>query len=355
MVTVTSIPEKYCGKCKQFKTATSEHFNRNRNNKDGLQNQCRDCQRNADKGRNKAEEHQRNANKKALHAQGMKQCSRCKEVKPFEDFYKGHSGSLTNRKSWCKKCYAEKMGWEWQPRQSFPTPPPNHKYCRRCGIVKPLEQFYDFPTTHNRDGKASYCIECLIEKGRSHRIRKGVKVRQKRADGLHECRVCHNLYPRTPEYFYRKGGFLNPLCKPCSSELGKTYGEKEAYKHRRRVSSNNRRARKLSLPDTFTFEEWQSCLEYFSHRCAVCGRENSKEHPIVQDHWIPIKQTENNPGTVATNIVPLCHTKVVGLNGCNNSKNYKHPFEWLVERFGVEEATRINDRIQAYFDYVRSK
>lgn len=117
---------------------------------------------------------------------------------------------------------------------------------------------------------------------------------------------------------------------------------------KRRTIDMRRRARKHQLPDTFTAEQWQSCLEYFNFCCAVCGaqlRDLFGEIEPHADHWIPISyQGDDNPGTVAENIVCLC-------NGCNHSKGAKMPLEWLREKFGTRKAAEIMSIIQTYFEW----
>jgi len=112
-------------------------------------------------------------------------------------------------------------------------------------------------------------------------------------------------------------------------------------------------ARKRGLPDDFTVDQWQRCLDYFNHCCAVCGRQMKDlfgTHTVAMDHWIPLSSPDC-PGTVAHNIVPLCH----GEGGCNNSKGAKIPETWLKKRFGGRKAKAIVARIEAYFDWLRQQ
>lgn len=115
----------------------------------------------------------------------------------------------------------------------------------------------------------------------------------------------------------------------------------------RRLQTVNRRAKRKALPDTFTVDQWQFALAYFNYCCAVCGRQlNSMLEDVTfsADHWIPLANAKC-PGTVATNMVPLCH----GAGGCNTSKNAQDPEAWLLRRFGKRRAKAISMRIQEYF------
>jgi DNA-directed RNA polymerase subunit RPC12/RpoP len=106
--------------------------------------------------------------------------------------------------------------------------------------------------------------------------------------------------------------------------------------------------RKQQLPNLLTPTDWERCLEYWGHRCAICGRPRGLWHTLAQDHWIPLTHPDC-PGTVATNILPLCH----GEGGCNNSKGKKEPVAWLRARLGSRRARGKLQEIRAYFLWMR--
>lgn len=109
-------------------------------------------------------------------------------------------------------------------------------------------------------------------------------------------------------------------------------------------------ARKRSLPIAFSSSDWDAALDYWGHQCAVCGRPRGLWHTLAQDHWIPLSDPRC-PGTVPTNILPLCH----GEGGCNNSKGNKDPVRWLEERLGRRRAAQKLAEIQAYFAWVAAR
>lgn len=102
-----------------------------------------------------------------------------------------------------------------------------------------------------------------------------------------------------------------------------------------------RRARKASLPDTFSREDYAFCMNYWGNKCAITGEAENLE----LDHWIPISSSDC-PGTVAQNIIPL-------VSRLNRQKWNKAPAVWLFESFPEEQAREILERVQAYFDLVR--
>lgn len=107
---------------------------------------------------------------------------------------------------------------------------------------------------------------------------------------------------------------------------------------------HRRRTRKLAIPSSFTEVDWNRALCYFEYRCAICGVYPNKKVTLAKDHWIPITST-NCPGTIPSNIVPLCH----GENGCNNRKGSRDALEWLISSYGVDKANHICARINHYF------
>jgi hypothetical protein len=118
----------------------------------------------------------------------------------------------------------------------------------------------------------------------------------------------------------------------------------------RAAEKQRRRATAKGLPNAFTQSDWRSALSYFNNCCAVCGRQPGLWHTLAADHWIPVNDPRpDNPGTVPTNIVPLCH----GHGGCNNAKASRDPMEWLVDKFGKRKAARIAKRIAAYFESLK--
>ena len=86
------------------------------------------------------------------------------------------------------------------------------------------------------------------------------------------------------------------------------------------VYAANRRARRAALPDTFTETEANFMLTYWHFCCAICGNQRGFFWSLAHDHWIPLASPQC-PGTIAENIIPLCH----GQGGCNNSKADKDP------------------------------
>lgn len=267
------------------------------------------------------------------------------------------------------------------------------RVCRTCGKEYPLTTDYFHKHTNRLD---IHCRDCVNQKLAEKR---GYKQKRKKAmsapEGYRCCTMCFQTFPETLEYFHKAGPRLNTFCKSCaikkvsawtkdhpeyarkkSREWAKNNPErarefvnnaraKNRFKYneinrrslkRHRATANarqgERRTRKRNLPHTFTPQDWQYALEYFDHSCAVCGRRAGFWHVISQDHWLPLVNPDC-PGTVPTNMVPLCHSVLDGEGGCNNMKNRQLPDKWLIKTYGEKHARTILARIDAYFATVR--
>jgi hypothetical protein len=122
----------------------------------------------------------------------------------------------------------------------------------------------------------------------------------------------------------------------------------KANPEREAANEQRRRARKKALPDTWTVEQQTFMLEYWHYSCAVCGNAQGLFWCLAHDHWIPLASPDC-PGTIATNMIPLCH----GDGGCNNRKNDSDPHTWLFKRFTAKKAAKIEQAIETYFNEVK--
>lgn len=111
---------KICSRCKVAKPR--EAFNKCSKNPDGLQYKCRDCQKaihlaNKEcRNKRRMERYYKENPKEAL-PEGMKRCSKCKEVKPMTEQYFGKlSKSSDGFKYSCKEC---RRKTEYEPNREY--------------------------------------------------------------------------------------------------------------------------------------------------------------------------------------------------------------------------------------------
>ncbi len=185
------------------------------------------------------------------------------------------------------------------------------------------------------------------------------------------CTKCKTEYPATAEFWYqdkRNSDGLRYGCKICSKKSERKYREANPGKVRGatrkwqtanpgkvRGATRKWRTGKAKLPCNFSVWKERRAYDYFNGCCAVCKRQLNDlfdTHNKSMDHWIAVTdQRPDNPGTVATNMIPLCH----GVGGCNNRKNDKDAREWLVQEYGTRNARVIIARVEQYFDWVREQ
>lgn len=157
-----------------------------------------------------------------------------------------------------------------------------------------------------------------------------------------ECVRCHQMKP-IDDGFYKRKGKLDTVCKDCRRAYGRNYIK--THRPQLHIYELLNRARMWGLEANFTLEDWQRAKDYFGGCCAVCGKPPNEFRQIVADHWYPLTRGH---GTVASNIVPLCHVvhRPPGEpSSCNGSKNAKLPEAWLVQRYGEDEAKVILARL----------
>lgn len=276
---------------------------------------CRVCVK-----RRKADEKRRNR----LIGQ-LRSCWSCSAVYPltsdnFPPSEKSEIGRL------CVQCFLNRIGEKQQVLLRTAIKAKGYKCCANCNEWKPFNEFHR--NSQQADDYNTRCKDC-------------VKVYQQEN---HE-----RIIAKTREW--QKA---NP--EKVSSHVSRWQkANPEKAKKLQRIAAMKRRTRKEGLPSGLTIQDWQRALDYFNGYCAVCGRQLKDlfgTHTAAADHWIPITyEGADNPGTVATNIVPLCH----GIDGCNNHKSAKLPDVWLKEQFGTRKANIILKRVEDYFEWVRNQ
>lgn len=226
------------------------------------------------------------------------------------------------------------------------------KRCTKCGKTQPLTNEYFGKRADQKDGFKTICRNCFREYGiaRSRKLGYQPLNRSIVEGNKRQCNRCKKWYPNTHKYFSKekrvKSG-MSCKCVFCQRKLVSEHrlktGKIDPLKNC--LYAERRKARQLGLPDTLTIQQWNHALVYFNHSCAVCGRFIGLWHTIAMDHWMPLSDN-NCPGTIAKNIVPLCH----GLDGCNNKKRNRNPVEWLTDTYGKRKANKILRRIEQYFN-----
>jgi hypothetical protein len=239
-----------------------------------------------------------------------KPCSVCKKEKPLTpEFYTRDRSQKSGFKPSCKTCYNQKqILWreKYRPRMRV------YKEENRERIAEQNQAYRE----QNR--------ELIRERNRARYKGLSESGKLDRTKRMEQTRAWRNRNPDHQREYYERN--------------------REAYF----VRTHIRLARKSNRPDNFTPADWQFALDYFNGCCAACGRPPGLWHTLARDHWIPLTDA-NCPGTVPSNMVPLCH----GIEGCNNSKHDFPAEQWVITTFGKRKGAAILLRIAEFFSHVR--
>lgn len=242
------------------------------------------------------------------------------------------------------------------------------KECTKCLEIKLVDEFHKH--SKNWGGYRSECKACKSNRGIEYRKAnlenelKKDRERYKKKDPQKMREKAKKYYKTNPESqkkANKKWQEANPDAMREANERWKNANPEEYRNRARRWQLANkeklalnvhiRRARKSSLPDTFTLEQHTSTLSYFNGGCALTG---SVDYHM--DHVIPIAC--GHGGTTFENMIPL-------RNDLNHSKHTTHIFEWFEvnhKRFDlsqkkfdalIEYLSEINEMtVQEYRKYV---
>ena len=245
----------------------------------------------------------------------LKQCSKCKQIKIFDEF--GSDKRMSNGlKSWCKECLrkdARNRARKNSNRHIDEIEIPTNKRCIKCEEVKEIEKFYR---------RSAYCKNCHNK----YTVKRQKEFANRRLDEIEfpykkycsKCRVIKNRNNFSLNKRAKDG--LQSKCKACASKHSKANPEKRREHNQRRLAKKKEQK----------FIDWPSLPEMIKKhngRCAGCGKTENKilRHPggykWTIDHIIPVSKG----GIWARNNAQLmCHK-------CNSRKNSKLPAQWAQE------------------------
>ena len=167
----------------------------------------------------------------------MKQCSKCKETRPLDEFYKSNK----NKSGYCSQC-RKCIRARYTPKPPRPLGNGIDKQCSKCKETKSFDEFYK--NDQLRDGRFNICIVCTKARKKAIYVPKPprpprpLRACDYSANGIDkQCYKCKEtkLLGEFGKNNRGKDG-LRITCKQCCSEY-------------RRESSQRRRERYLSIPE----------------------------------------------------------------------------------------------------------
>lgn len=207
---------KECSACKELKPFSE--FYKVKNGIKGLQATCRACVKINGKRylKNKGEVTKHLC--KGDESKGLKECSSCKKMLPFAAFDKNKEGKFGLR-SRCKPCTLNSArARRVVKRKTRKIPMDGVKICNRCGVEQDIKKFT--PRIDSKSGRRNTCISCQHERAkvcveRNPNLKLGVSIRSKLS--------------RVVQWKCRSGEAVEEL--GCSYEEFRSYIESKFYPH----------------------------------------------------------------------------------------------------------------------------
>jgi 5-methylcytosine-specific restriction endonuclease McrA len=175
------------------------------------------------------------------------------------------------------------------------------KQCTRCDNWKPIQDFNKDSDTY--DGLTSWCKTCLysshqewVSDNRSHVREQHRKFRQNYTpEKKEEIKAQQDAYLK---HLKEQG-----LLRERQSKYRKAYNAKPKAKLLRKIYNHLRRIR-TSTDDSYTVEEWIALCEHFDFHCInpACWKQLTLSELTV-DHVVPLSKDGSNG---IENIQPLC-------------------------------------------------
>lgn len=273
---------KLCGRCKE--TKPYKEFNKKRESKDGYYVFCRRCV---------APDPEKYDEKQRMIGEGVKSCSKCNEVKTFDNFYTRPSRAFLTLKekplmSHCKCCELIEAA---QSRQA------------NIDKFRSREREY-----YRKDLEKSREKGRINQRNRDPEVKKRAKMAYNKANPERKKKWARDSHNRHRETNCQR------IAKWQRENRGKTtaYGEKC-------------RAQRMGVKGKFTNTEWLALCEKYGNICLCCG----KDGLLCRDHVIAMTK----PGATNTidNLQPLCKS-------CN-SRKHARVIDFRPDRSSVVMAT----------------
>jgi 5-methylcytosine-specific restriction endonuclease McrA len=192
------------------------------------------------------------------------------------------------------------------------------KICSKCGIEKPLEDFYRTSSGRGIGGRRADCKECCNRASviRVAEWRNANPVKKGEQDKRYRGRVgCDVLYERSkrcvsknPAYYAMCAAQWRAENPDKAKEVGRRY--RESHPDSVRLWNAGRRAVKKGTEGTFICMDWEAMKGETGYRCVYCGERFDQ---LTIDHVVPLIKGGKHS---VDNIVPACQS-------CNSRKGTK--------------------------------
>ena len=314
------VETKKCTKCGKEKSLNE--FNKNRSNKDCLNNKCRLCVNIYRKSPVRKEVIKKKQLEYKNSKKDTKKCSKCgkeKTLKYFSRCLQDTTGFASNCKS-CVKNYrqSEQCKTITKKRQLLYQnlkQEKSSKICAACGQEKDISNFHKDVT--RKGGLISWCKLCKSIKAKQYHeinkqkfIYKETQLEYSKNNTVRLCTKC--CIEKCLDDFVKDLNTKTGLSSQCRKCI-KLYKVSSKGKATATKSSHKRRTNEKNTENTLTTQEWLDILEEQDNTCNMCQVKFSDEIKPTCDHIYPVSL---GGGLTRENVQALCRS-------CNCSKGAK--------------------------------
>jgi hypothetical protein len=221
------------------------------------------------------------------------------------------------------------------------------KPCSKCGLVKSIDSFHK--NKSHKDGLQSRCKDCRAKASDEYYKIHKEKILERNNHYVAEHKEERNRYVKQycadhkehkKQYYSENREKITKWNKQYIFENKEHFVDYIRLWHKNNPEKSTgyfqkRRSTKRKLISTLTVEQWVEAKEYFSNKCAYCG----KIGKLTRDHFIALSKLGEYSHN---NIIPVCKQ-------CNCSKHNADFFEWYPQQIFYSKARR--QKIMRFLNY----
>jgi hypothetical protein len=206
--------------------------------------------------------------KEDLHAKGLRKCSRCKETLPESSFSKDKK-LVYGLSATCKLCDSKERPAPFKKLEREALHAEGKRKCSCCKEILPESEFSK--DSRRVYGLGGYCKPCDSRKNRRPKSPKKLEKMALHAEGKRKCSCCKEILPESEfNKDSRRVHGLRCECRKCDNKRTRAYAKKNPYIKIGRIYIDPNRDRKV-CPGC---KEELAIAEFGSNKQATDGHDN---------------------------------------------------------------------------------